>query len=157
MPHLDPERPCSVARSLEIIGDRWVFLLLREAFFGVRRFDEFHRQLGIARNILADRLKRLVEGGVLERHQYQDRPPRYEYRLTDMGRDLYPIILGIIGWGDRWLADESGPPLALTHTPCGHALEAKTVCAECRAEVRARDVTYGDGAGAARMRSTTEA
>ncbi len=142
------DRNCSVARTLEVLGDRWTFLILREVFFGVHRFDLFQKNLGIARNILADRLKRLVAHDILERQQYQEHPPRYEYRLTERGRDLYGIILGVIRWGDRWLDGGAGAPLLLHHESCGHDLTSVTVCAHCGEEVKPIDVTYRDGPGA---------
>ncbi len=142
------ERNCSVARTLEILGDRWTLLILREVFFGVHRFDLFQKNLGVARNILTDRLKRLVEHDILERQQYQEHPPRYEYRLTERGRDLYGLILGIIRWGDRWLDGGGGAPLLLHHESCGHDLTPVTVCAHCGEEVKPPEVTYRDGPGA---------
>src|SRR5437588_10055882 len=101
---------CSVARTLGLVGEWWTLLVLRDSFRGVRRFDDFQRNLGIARNVLADRLATLVEAGILERRRYQERPERFEYRLTDKGRDLYPVIVTLMQWGDRWAADPSGPP-----------------------------------------------
>ena len=97
---------CSVARSLAIIGDRWTMLVLREAFWGVKRFDRLQNNLGIARNILADRLQKLVANGILERTRYQERPERFEYRLTQKGVDLWPAIVALLEWGDRYIADE---------------------------------------------------
>src|SRR3954466_13822696 len=96
---------CSIARTLEVIGDRWTLLILRDAFRGVRRFDDLQRDLGIARNILTDRLQKLVDHGVLMRRLYQERPPRYEYRLTRMGYDLSPALVALMRWGDQYLAD----------------------------------------------------
>src|SRR5436305_452874 len=95
---------CSIAKTLDVVGERWSFLILREAFLGVRRFDQMQADLGIARNILSDRLGKLVEGGILERRKYQDRPARFEYRLTEKGIDLYPIVVTIMTWGDKHLA-----------------------------------------------------
>jgi len=146
----DTNRPCSVARTLEVLGDRWTFLILREVFFGVHRFDAFQKSLGIARNILTDRLKSLVREDILERRPYQENPPRYEYRLTERGRDLYGLILGIIRWGDRWLDKGAGPPLLLHHEACKHDLTPVLVCDHCREEARPEDVTYRDGPGANR-------
>src|ERR1700682_4443887 len=100
---------CSIARALDVVGEHWTLLLMREAFRGVRRFAGFIERLGIAPNILAVRLRRLVEHGILEERAYQERPPRVEYRLTAKGRDLYPVIVALLGWGDRWYA-EDGPP-----------------------------------------------
>src|SRR3982750_1007871 len=100
---------CSIARALEIVGERWTILIVRDAFLGVRRFDDFQRSLGIARNVLADRPDRLVGAGIFERRRYQDRPPRYEYRLTERGHDLHPVIFSLMKWGDKHAAP-NGPP-----------------------------------------------
>lgn len=133
------DMPCSVARTLEVIGEWWTMLVIREAFNGVRRFDEFHSRLGIARNVLAARLQRLVEHGVLERRQYQDRPPRCEYRLTEKGRDLYPVLVAMLAWGDKWMAGPEGPPVSLIHT-CGHVLGSHLVCSSCGQPVDPRQI-----------------
>ncbi len=133
------EMECSVARTLEVIGEWWTMLVIREAFSGVRRFDDFQGRLGIARNVLAARLQSLVDHGVLERRQYHDRPPRCEYRLTEKGRDLYPVLIAMLTWGDKWTAGETGPPLRLTHE-CGHDPEAILVCSHCGAKLDARQV-----------------
>lgn len=125
---------CSIARTLEVIGERWSLLIVRDAFYGVRRFDDFRQDLGIARNVLSDRLNTLVEQGVFERRQYQERPPRYEYRLTDKGRELLPVILTMMHWGDRWESDGT-PPVALQHTVCGADTHPVVACAECRDEL----------------------
>jgi DNA-binding HxlR family transcriptional regulator len=129
---------CSVARAMEVVGERWTFLVLREAFSGVRRFEDMQRDLGIARNVLADRLGRLVGHGVLVRRPYQDRPVRHEYHLTPMGLDLYPALVGLLQWGDRWLSE--GPPLELVHRECGHATTLQLCCAACGERVSARDM-----------------
>lgn len=134
------EMECSIARTLETIGDRWSLLILRDAFYGVRRFQDFQEDLGVARNILTDRLQKLVARGVLERDQYDDKPPRYEYRLTAKGRDLLPVILTMMTWGDRWANDASTPPVTLTHTTCGHLTQPVVVCSHCGEELRRRDL-----------------
>lgn len=131
---------CSVARSLDVVGERWTLLVLRDAFQGKRRFEEFSRSLPVARNVLTDRLRTLVEHGVLERRQYEERPPRYEYRLTPKGMDLYPVIVALIQWGDRYLAGADGPPVDLVHRDCGGGVGAEAVCRDCGNPVRARDV-----------------
>src|SRR5918911_5096413 len=115
------ERPetCSVARAMGVLGERWTFLILRECFYGVRRFSDMQRNLGIARNILSARLQRLVAAGILERRRYQSEPERFEYRLTATGRDLYPAVITIMRWGDEHLLGEDGRPVVLRHT-CGH-------------------------------------
>ena len=130
----------SMTAALNQVGDRWTFLLLREAFFGVRRFVDFQRNLGVARNLLSERLGQLVVNGVLERRLYQSRPERYEYRLTDKGRDLYGVTVAIMRWGDRWLADT--PPLRLTHAADGGEVEQELRCATCGQVLGARDVHY---------------
>ena len=105
--------PCSIARTLEVIGDRWTLLILRDAFRGVRRFDELQHDLGIARNVLTDRLHKLVDHGVLEKTPYQYRPARYEYRLTPKGVDLSPALVALMRWGDKWLSEDGRPPIVL--------------------------------------------
>jgi DNA-binding HxlR family transcriptional regulator len=130
---------CSVARTLEVIGERWSLLILRDAFYGVKRFDDFQADLGIARNVLTDRLKKLVERGVLSRRPYEERPPRYEYRLTEKGRDLLPVVLSMMRWGDRWEATGERP-VTLSHTTCGHETEPVTVCSHCGEELELRNV-----------------
>jgi DNA-binding HxlR family transcriptional regulator len=102
---------CSVARALEVVGERWTLLIVRDAFLGLRRFDEFQENLGIARNVLTDRLNKLVDEGLLERVRYSERPERYEYRLTKMGRDLNIALAGLRQWGDKYLSDK--PPILL--------------------------------------------
>lgn len=139
----------SVERALDLLRDRWVFLILREAFFDVRRFGQLQRNLGIARNVLSDRLRALVAAGVLERHGYRSNPVWYEYRLTEMGRALYPAIVMLMRWGDEFLAGPEGPPLILRHDLCGHDTAAITVCSHCRQQLRPADVTPEAGPGAA--------
>jgi DNA-binding HxlR family transcriptional regulator len=139
---------CSIARTLEVIGEWWTLLILRDAFRGVRRFDDFQRDLGIARNILSDRLNTLVEHGILTRLQYQEHPARYEYGLTEKGRDLYPVIIGLLRWGDRWTAGAEGPPLVLEHQSCGQQVMPILVCPACREEVTAQTLHPRPGPGA---------
>jgi DNA-binding HxlR family transcriptional regulator len=136
------ERPpvCSIARAMEILGERWTFLILREAFYGVRRFSDMQRNLGIARNILSTRLQTLVSAGIFERRLYQEEPERYEYRLTPAGRDLYPSIVTLMRWGDEHLTGELGPPVVLRHK-CGHEADPVLVCSHCREELHPHDVT----------------
>lgn len=133
------ELQCSVARTLDVVGERWTLLVLRDAFQGKRRFEEFSRSLPIARNVLSARLRTLVEHGILERQQYELRPPRYEYRLTPRGMDLYPVIVALVQWGDRYLAGDDGPPLEIFHRDCGGHVGTQTVCADCGAPVDARE------------------
>src|SRR3954447_13971073 len=121
---------CSIAGTLEIIGDRWTILILRDAFRGVRRFDEIQQDLGIARNILTDRLTKLLDHGVLEKRQYQDRPARYEYRLTPKGVDLSPALVALMRWGDKHLAGDDAPTV-LVHESCGQPLDQTFICWDC--------------------------
>lgn len=131
-PRIDlSEFECSVARTLDVVGDKWSLLVIRDAFYGVRRFEDFTRDLGIARNVLTDRLTRLVDAGVLERHLYEQRPPRYEYRLTRKGRDLMPVLLTLMRWGDTWAPEDDEPPVELIHRDCGEVTHAVAACAEC--------------------------
>jgi DNA-binding HxlR family transcriptional regulator len=139
---------CSIARALEVVGERWTLLIMRDAFLGVRRFDEFQRRLGVARNVLNTRLQRLVEHGLLERSRYQERPERFEYRLTDMGRELWPSIVALMQWGDKWLAGEAGPPTIIRHRACGGDVSDKRTCLACGADLCAADVETVAGPGA---------
>jgi DNA-binding HxlR family transcriptional regulator len=138
---------CSIARSLELIGERWTLLIIREAFRGTRRFDDFHHTLGVARNILQARLERLVDADILRREQYQERPARYEYRLTNKGLNLWPVLVALLQWGDRYAAPE-GPPVLLRHRDCGGELDDRRRCVRCGAELVARDVVAVAGPGA---------
>ncbi|HJO73416.1 MAG: helix-turn-helix domain-containing protein [Rhodospirillales bacterium] len=145
---------CSVARTLEIVSDPWTFLLLREAYFGVRRFDRFKSNLGIPGSTLASRLQRLVKDGLFKQVRYQDSPTRHEYKLTEKGRDLYPSMLILMKWGDRWLAGPKGPPLSILHKACGQPSSALVTCSHCNREIDIKDVTYRDGPGAGRGEGT---
>jgi DNA-binding HxlR family transcriptional regulator len=138
---------CSIARTLELIGERWTILIVREAFLGTRRFDDFQRRLGIARNVLQTRLERLVEEGIMRREPYQERPRRYEYRLTSTGVDLWPIVVALLKWGDRHVAP-GGPPMVLEHKGCGSELDDRRRCLRCGADLEAWDVTARPGPGA---------
>lgn len=141
---------CSVARTLEVVGERWTLLVLREAFYGVRRFDDFQRHLGVARNVLAARLAVLVAAGVLAREPYQEagRRQRQEYRLTAAGRDLLPTVVALMQWGDRHLADPSGPPVELHHRDCGAVVRASLVCQSGHVDLDARQTETQVGPGA---------
>jgi DNA-binding HxlR family transcriptional regulator len=134
------DQECSIARALDVVGEWWTLLILRDAFLGVRRFDEFQRRLGVARNVLNTRLQRLVDEGLLERRRYQDRPPRDEYRLTEKGLELWPALVALMHWGDRHLGGDAGPPVKLVHRDCGGAMTDRRVCADCDAELGPRDV-----------------
>ncbi len=131
---------CSIARTLAVVGDRWTLLVLRDAFLGVRRFDDFQASLGITRHRLSDRLARLVKHGVLRRERYQHRPPRFEYRLTEKGLDLYGVVVTIAGWGDRHLAGRHGPPIERVHRGCGRVATLRLTCEHCGKSVGARDM-----------------
>jgi DNA-binding HxlR family transcriptional regulator len=137
---------CSVARTLEAIGDRWTMLVIREAFFGTRRFDDYQRKLGVARNVLADRLARLVDEGILKRRRYQERPERFEYSLTKKGIDLWPVLVSLTKWGDRHAAP-NGPPLLILHRGCGGEVNARFVCEKCGEPVDARSAEARPGPG----------
>jgi DNA-binding HxlR family transcriptional regulator len=139
---------CSVARALEVIGERWTILIVRDAFLGVRRFDDFQRSLGVARNVLNTRLQRLVEAGILERRRYQERPARHEYRLTEMGRDLWPAVVALMQWGDRWLGSDGGAPMVVVHRECGGGVTDRRTCADCGTPLDVRDVEVVPGPGA---------
>jgi DNA-binding HxlR family transcriptional regulator len=134
------QQPCSLARTLSVVGDRWTLLVLRECFLGVRRFDEFESRLGVTRHVLADRLKKLVEAEVLVKQAYQQRPVREEYRLTPKGRDLYPAVLALVNWGDRHMSGAEGPPIRHIHKPCGQHMHGVLVCSECAEPLQAGEV-----------------
>ncbi len=131
---------CSLARSLAVVGDRWTLMVLRDAFLGVRRFEEFERSLKIARRVLSERIALLVGQDILVRVPYQERPTRYEYRLTAKGLELYPVILSLVHWGDKHYAGKKGPPVVHTHRQCGRDFRSILTCSECGEAVTARDV-----------------
>ncbi len=133
-------RPSSVSRTVAILADRWSFLILRECFFGVKRYDQFQDALAIAPNILANRLNTLVATGMLEKQPYQNNPPRFEYRLTATGLDLYLPLIQMLRWGDLWM--DGPPPLILTHRKCGKAFQPLLVCDQCHMPISPRDVRY---------------
>ncbi|HSK22493.1 MAG TPA: helix-turn-helix domain-containing protein [Egicoccus sp.] len=131
---------CSVARTLDIVGDKWTLLILRDAFYGVSRFEDFTRDLGIARNVLTTRLTTLVDHGVLERVPYETHPPRHEYRLTEKGRALFPVLLTMMHWGDTWQPEDGDVPVTIVHRDCGATTHAVTVCAACAQPMGPGDV-----------------
>ena len=135
-----PRDACAVASTLEAIGERWTVLILREAFFGVRRFEDLHRNIGAARNILSDRLNTLVAKGILRRELYNERPPRYEYRLTRKGVDLWGIVIELARWGQQWAPNDDGPAVVLRHRACGHVGAPVHTCADCGEQVHAWDL-----------------
>jgi DNA-binding HxlR family transcriptional regulator len=140
---------CSVARTLEAVGERWSALLLRETFLGTRRFDDFQRNLGISRNVLSTRLARFVELGILKRVQYQERPARFEYRLDQAGKDLFPMLMAMTAWGDKYAPTADGPPRSFSHRDCGGSIDAVHLrCEKCGQDVGLRDVWGEAGPGA---------
>lgn len=116
-------------------------LVLREAFQRTRRFDDIQRNTGAPRPVLAERLRQLVNEGILERRPYGNHPDRYEYRLTEKGLDLYPVVIGLLNWGDRWMMDEDGPPLELRHNNCGEIVNPELSCPACSTPVGPRDMS----------------
>src|ERR1700750_919975 len=131
----------SVGRALELVGERWTLLILREAFFGVRRFGQLARNLNIPRPTPSSRLRMLVDARLLERVPYSRDPERHEYRLTDAGRDLFGAIVTLMRWGDDHLPNPDGPPIMLRHNACGEFIDARLICAHCGEEITARNVT----------------
>jgi DNA-binding HxlR family transcriptional regulator len=142
------DQVCSLAGALEVVGERWSLLIVRDVLFGLRRFDQLQENLGIARNVLQKRLERLIEQGVLERALYSERPARYEYRLTEKGLDLWPAMVALLQWGDRYAAPAAGPPVLLEHRGCGGAVDDHRMCAVCGARLSVRDVVAVLGPGA---------
>ena len=142
------DQNCSVAATLELVGERWTLLIVRELLLGVHRFSDLQADLGIARNVLQARLERLVEHGIVERRRYQDHPPRDGYHLTGKGLDLWPAIVILMQWGDRHLPRRGGPPVQLTHRGCGGGVDGHLTCERCGARLGARDVWAAPGEGA---------
>jgi DNA-binding HxlR family transcriptional regulator len=130
---------CSIARTLELLGERWTLLVIRDVFEGRRRFDRIQASLGVARNVLATRLARLVQEGILEKRPYGSHPARHEYFLTEKGLDLWPVLVAMLDWGDRHLAGEEGPPTLITHKRCGGRVDGRGYCERCGARLHARD------------------
>ena len=139
------EMNCSVARTLSVIGDRWTMLIIRNAFMGTRRFADFQSQLGMTKHLLSGRLKRLVEVGVFTREAYQQ--GRYEYRFTAMGDALYPVLLSMAAWGDRWLDEGKGAPVVFVHKECGKPMTPTMTCSECGEPVTVHNVIPAPGPG----------
>jgi DNA-binding HxlR family transcriptional regulator len=141
---------CSIKGTLEIVGEKWSLLVLREAFFGIRRFDDFHRALGCARNLLSERLAKLVDQGVLERVAYQEpgQRRRHEYHLTEKGLDLQPALVALMQWGDRWTADPDGPSVEVLHRGCGAAVNAVLACEHGHSTLAPQDTEAVPGPGA---------
>ena len=144
------DQHCSVARTLDIIGEWWTLLILRDVFYGVRRFEALLEQLGISRKVLTHRLQRLTDEKILRKVAYRQNPRRYEYRLTARGLDLMPVLLGIMRWGDRWLAEDGQVPVEFIHTDCNQVTLPRLVCAHCGGELTARNLKPRPGPGAAK-------
>jgi DNA-binding HxlR family transcriptional regulator len=140
---------CSLAASLEVIGERWSLLIIRDVMNGNRRFSGIQASLGVARNVLSARLDRLVEEGILERRAYQESPPRHEYFLTEKGLDLWPALIALMGWGDRHSGNPGGPPLIVIHKDCGGTVSDRGICEDCGETLSAHDATAAPGPGAA--------
>jgi DNA-binding HxlR family transcriptional regulator len=139
---------CSIARTLDVIGEPWSPLVLRDIWVGMNRFDQIQADLGISRKVLAERLGHLVEHGVLEKQAYDNRP-RYEYVLTEKGRELVDVLVVMAGWGDRWLAGEAGPPVLYRHHACGEIGRVDLRCSHCGEPMHADDIDVLSGPGAA--------
>ncbi|WP_028922109.1 winged helix-turn-helix transcriptional regulator [Pseudonocardia acaciae] len=148
LPRTYPEINCSIARTLEVVGDRWTLLVVRNALAGETRFEQFQESLGIASNVLSDRLGRLTEAGVLCQRPYHDKPVRFEYLPTRKGRDLWPVLAAMIAWGDRYHPPPHGAPRLLVHEQCGGQVAAELVCATCATAVSPDAVVSVDGPGA---------
>jgi DNA-binding HxlR family transcriptional regulator len=145
---------CSLARSLDVAGEWWTPLVIRDIWLGRTRFDEIQENLGMSRKLLADRLETLVREEVLERRQYQDRPPRHEYVLTEKGRELMVVLLAMLSWGDRWTAKDEGPPMFLRHKGCKQTADAQITCSCCGEVLRADEVRLEPGPGLRITRGT---
>lgn len=148
LPRTYDTQVCSIARALELVGDRWTILVIREGFMGTRRFEDYQRNLDCARNVLTDRLNRLVEAGVMRKERYQEHPPRYEYRLTRMGVELWPATMALKSWGDRYFA-EQGKPVLVLHRDCDGEIDDRMHCSRCGAELEPSDVYAVPGPGLA--------
>jgi DNA-binding HxlR family transcriptional regulator len=142
-----PGQVCSIAKALEVIGERWSLLIVRDVMNGHRRFDELQKGLGIARNVLATRLQGLVEEDILERRAYQQNPERYEYFLTEKGLDLWPALIALLAWGDRHSPTPEGPPMLIVHKECGGPVNDRGTCEACGKVLHARDARALPGPG----------
>jgi DNA-binding HxlR family transcriptional regulator len=147
--HDYPGQGCSLAASLEVIGERWSLLIVRDVLNGNRRFSGIQSSLGIARNVLSARLQRLVDEDILERRAYQESPPRHEYFLTEKGLDLWPALIALMSWGDRHNPGPEGPPLRVVHKHCGGPVSDRGICEDCGETLNARDAVAVPGPGAA--------
>lgn len=143
-----PDQVCSIARALEVVGERWTLLVLRDVFTGVHRFDDLVDSLGITRTVLTHRLRKLVDEDVLERRRYQRRPDRFEYHATEKGRALLPVVAHLLQWGDRYYPEPAGPPRLLLHHGCGGAVRTGLSCERCGATGPTVEAVDGPGAPA---------
>ena len=143
-----PDQLCSIANSLEVIGERWSLLIIRDVFNGNRRFGEMQASLGVARNVLSARLQRLVDEDILERRPYQENPPRHEYFLTEKGLDLWPTLIALLNWGDRYSPSPEGPRRLIVHKQCGGTVSERGICESCGKLLTARDAKQVPGPGA---------
>ena len=141
------QMPCSIARTLAIAGEPWSPLVIRDVYVGINRFDDIQRDLGISRKVLAERLRHLVEAGILERRRYTERPPRDEYALTEMGSEFVDVLMAIVAWGDRWTAGEAGPPILYRHRACGQITHVEPRCAACGEPLHSSEVDVEPGPG----------
>lgn len=148
------EMRCSLARALDRMGDRWTPLILRDVYLGVNRFEDLVEDLGISRNLLTRRLLALIEAGILQHRTYQTRPHRHEYILTESGRDLMPILMALVAWGNRWARPEEGEPMLLRHNICGHLTSPTVCCSECGEPLKAEEMTMQPGPGGAMLPGT---
>jgi DNA-binding HxlR family transcriptional regulator len=148
LPRTYEDQVCSVARGLSVVGDRWTLLIVRDAFLGLKRFQEFEANLGLPKKVLTERLQRLVDEEIFERRLYQERPERFEYVLTEKGRGLWRVLAHLLMWGDQHYADEAGPPRILRHRECGGRLDYSLRCKKCGTEIKdSRDVHIAPGPG----------
>lgn len=131
---------CSVARTLSVVGDRWTILILRESFLRTRKFEDFQARTGAPRAVLSERLRALVDDGVLRRQPYSGHADRFEYRLTEKGLDLYAVVVSLLRWGDRWMAGDDEPPVELRHRACGAVMVPELACPSCGERITAHDV-----------------
>ena len=138
---------CSIARSLAVAGEPWSPLVLRDVWVGINRFDDIQRDLGISRKVLAERLKHLVEAGMLERRAYSERPARYEYALTEKGFGFVDVLMAMAAWGDRWTAGDAGPPVLRRHRTCGQITQVELRCSVCGETLHSTDVDVEPGPG----------
>jgi DNA-binding HxlR family transcriptional regulator len=155
MPRTDFGRmQCSIAKAVDVLGDAWTPLVLRDLLLGFTRFDDIQRDLGIATNVLSERLTRLLDHGVVARRPYGTHPNRFEYQLTDKGRDAIPIVLLMLAWGDRWELGRAGKPTEVLHTTCGHVTHAVAHCSKCGERLALEDLEYHRGPGNRRTPGT---